>query len=295
MDPVSQEIIEALLSGKAPAGALPKELAKVKSLIDRANAPASYTETTGAHHVVQAFRAAQGGAIPTGGRGKVLSKLLTAKAAAAAAAIALTGGAAAALTGVVPVSFHSNAHGAVTSNATQTSDSVTSTTDSTSSTTAAPDSTVTTAFAGESQGMASGANLFGECTAYMAITRGSTTTTGVGSSTSLTGALASTNFQNLAKLAASQSTTVASFCTAYLAAHKPGSQSANASANANANADTHASAGGSGNASAGSNGNGGTYGSLSAQGSVSGSGGATVGSEPPVTYVPTSVPPVSIP
>ncbi len=298
MDPISQEIIEALLSGKAPAGAIPEELAKVKSLIDRANAPASYTETTGAHHVIQAFRAAQGGAIPTGGRGKVLSKLLTAKAAAAAAAIALTGGAAAALTGVVPVSFHSNSHGALTSNAAQTNDKGTSTTDSTTSTTAAPNATVTTAFAGESQGMASGANLFGECTAYMAITRGSTTTTGVGSSTSLTGALASTNFQNLAKLAATQNLSVTSFCTTYLGAHKPGSQSANASANANANADTHANAGGTGNTAGSGNAKGGksgTHGSVSAQGSVSVSGGATVGSEPPVTGVPASVPPVSVP
>ena len=281
-DPISHELIEALLSGKAPAGAVPEELAKVKALIDRANAPATYSETTGAHQVVQAFRAAQGGAIPTGGRSKVLSKLLTAKAAAAAAAIVLTGGAAAALTGVVPVSFNSNAHGGLTPNATETSDSVTVTSDTTP-TTEAPSSTVTTLFAGESQGMASGANLFGECTAYMAITHGTTTTTPLaGSSTTLTGALASTNFQNLAKLATAEGyTSINAMCASV---SHPG-----ANANANANASTHGQAGNNGGN------HGGQSSGLSAQGSVSVGGGATVGSTPPVTGVPSSVPPVSIP
>ena len=289
MDPISQEVIEALLSGKAPAGAVPEELAKVKALIDRANAPATYSETTGAHQVVQAFRAAQGGAIPTGGRGKVLSKLLTAKAAAAAAAIVLTGGAAAALTGVVPVSFNSNAHGGLTSNATETSDSVTVTSDTTP-TTEAPSSTVTTLFAGESQGMASGANLFGECTAYMAITHGTTTTTPPGSSTTLTGALASTNFQNLAKLATAEGyASINAMCANVSHPGANANANANAIANANANASTHGQAGNNGGN------HGGASSGLSAQGSVSVGGGATVGSTPPVTGVPSSVPPVSIP
>ena len=279
MDPISQEIIEALLSGKAPAGGLPEELAKVKALVDRANAPASYSETTGAHQVIQAFRAAQGGAIPTGGKGKVLSKLLTAKAAAAAAAIALTGGAAAALTGVVPVSFHSNP---------PQSQSVSQGANTGSDSTNGTGTTVTTTFAGESQGMASGANIFGECTAYMAITGHSSTGTS-------SPALASTNFQNLAKYVGGQqspavttasATEIQAFCKTLLGSGH-GNANAKANANANANASSHGQAGtyttGSGSTSSG------------VQGNVSISGGATVGSTPPVTGKPSSVPPVTLP
>ncbi len=290
MDPISQEIIEALLSGKAPAGGLPEELAKVKALVDRANAPASYSETTGAHQVIQAFRAAQGGAIPTGGKGKVLSKLLTAKAAAVAAAIALTGGAAAALTGVVPVSFNSHAH--------QTpSVSLVTTNDSGSSN--APHTTATTTFAGESQGMASGANIFGECTAYMAITgHAPTSVVGSGSSNPSTGPLASTNFQNLAKYVAGQKgytatggiaspTQIMTFCKGVIGTHTTGSANGNANGNANANA---TSKGQSGQHNSGSGGS-----SNGVQGGASVSGSAVVGTTPPVTGPPTSAPPVSIP
>ncbi len=290
MDPISQEIIEALLSGKAPAGGLPEELAKVKALVDRANAPASYSETTGAHQVIQAFRAAQGGAIPTGGKGKVLSKLLTAKAAAVAAAIALTGGAAAALTGVVPVSFNSHAH--------QTpSVSLVTTNDSGSSN--APHTTATTTFAGESQGMASGANIFGECTAYMAITgHAPTSVVGSGSSNPSTGPLASTNFQNLAKYVAGQTvpgysatggiasqSEIIAFCKTVIGTHTTGSANANANANANAT-----SKGQSGKHNSGSGGS-----SNGVQGGASVSGSAVVGTTPPVTGPPTSAPPVSTP
>jgi hypothetical protein len=274
MDPISQEIIEAFLSGKLPEGAVPEELAKVKGLIDQANAAATHSELAGANQLVHAFRAAQFGARPTGGRNRVLSKLLTIKAGiAAASALALTGGAAAAITGVVPVSFTSGTT-TTTSVTAPTNDSTTTTTEGTAPTTSSTGVTSTT-FAGESQGMASGANLFGECTAYMAITGGgSTTTTGGATGTTMaptSGALASTNFQNLATLAASQGTDVTSYCQVYLATHRPGNQPAvpgpgnsghgngqgNDNANGNGNGNTQGA--GSGNAPVGvgqGNGNG---------------------------------------
>lgn len=258
MDPISQEIIEAFLSGKLPEGAVPEELAKIKGLIDRANVAATHAELGGADRLVHAFRAAQGGALPTGGKDRVLTKLLTAKVGiAAASALALTGGAAAALTGVVPVSFNGNTT-TTSSTVVPTNDSTTSTTEGTTSTTVSTDATSTT-FAGESQGMASGANLFGECTAYMAITGGATTTTAGGApattSAPTSGPLASTNFKNLATLAASQGTDVATYCQVYLATHRPGNQPVVPAPGGSGPGNGHGNANGHGPSAGSSNGN----------------------------------------
>ncbi len=226
MDPISQEIIEAFLDGKITGHGIPQELQHVAQLMQKAQLPATKAELEGEHFAVQAFQTANGSALHPGGKSKVLSKLLSTKAATAAVAVALTGGGAAAATGLIPVSFH---HGIptlgtqVTTTSTTSSASTTSTTvlDSTSTTQAGPTSTSSTLIPNENQGMASGHSLFGLCTAYAHITTSGTTQDATNTSTSVTSlsstsstvaALSSTAFSQLQALATAQNMTVAQLC-----------------------------------------------------------------------------------
>lgn len=216
MDPLNQEIVEAFLNGTLPSDGFPHELVKVADLLHKVQGPATMQELTGENMVIQAFKAST---LPTSSSGrspKVLSKLLSTKAAAAAIAVALTGGGAAAVTGLIPVSFH---HGLPSFTAQPTTTSPSTTTQETSSSVA---STTSTLIPGENQGMASGKSLFGLCTAYSNVTglhgsqaTATTQATSLDSATTSTSspALASTAFTQLQALAVAKGTTVAALCS----------------------------------------------------------------------------------
>ncbi len=283
MDPISHEMIEELLKGSSSPQSLPPELAKVAHLMATAQAPATGGELAGSHMAVEAFMAAKLSTIPTGGKEKVLSKFLSAKAAIAAAAIALTGGAAAA-TGALVSSHH-----AVTTPDIATVNSGTQS--NTTTKTTSPLTTLTT-IANENQGMISGHSLFGLCTAYLASTKASAAT-GAQSSTS-SGTSTSMAFAQLALLASanpslrsSSGTGTTAFCNYIVTTYKPGSKSGATNSNAAAgNAKgKSASSLGSANASQGASANSGSSSGATPE------GGTTVsGSTPNIT-----VPPVTLP
>ena len=215
IEPFSEQIVEAILRGSASADKLPPELAKVAHIVHAAQAPASMSELSAEHAVLDAFRSSAigtGSNLNPGGKRPMLSKMLSAKAAIAAGAIALTGGAAAAMSGAL-VSFH---HAPSTSSVTAQQNST--------STHGAPKTTLTIP-PGTNQGLASGASLFGLCKAYTNITTNPGTSSGSsGSQTPTSSALTSTAFQQLSALAtANKYATVADLCATV---KKPSSQGA---------------------------------------------------------------------
>ncbi len=262
MDPISQETVEELLRGNSSPQALSPELAKVAHLMQIAQAPATSNELAGSHSAVEAFMAAGQYPISTGGKEKVLSKFLSAKAAIAAAAIALTGGAA--VTGAL---VSSNRPASIPNVAT-----VNPSTQGDSPLTNSGSTSTLATVVGENQGMVSGHSLFGLCTAYFATTKSST-----GSSVPSSG---STAFTQLASVAAANYTatntsSVAGFCTWVLKNYPPGTLSGHGKG-------SNASSAGSANASQGSSHSG---------GGATPQGGATISSSAPNM----SVPPVSLP
>ena len=256
MDPISQETIEELLRGNSSPQALSPELAKVAHLMQIAQAPATSSELAGSHAAVGAFMAASQYPIPNGGKEKVLSKFLSAKAAIAAAAIALTGGAA--VTGAL-VSAHqpTSTPNVATVNSSTQGDS--SSTSSTSTLVTVP---------GENQGMISGHSLFGLCTAYLAQTKSATSST--------VAASGSTAFTQLATVATANGyTSTGNFCTWVLKNYAPGTLSGHGKGSS-------ASSAGSANASQGSSHSG---------GAATPESGATISSSAPNM----SIPPVALP
>ncbi|NNN13807.1 MAG: hypothetical protein HKL81_08685 [Acidimicrobiaceae bacterium] len=216
-EPFSEEIIEALLGGVSNVEALPPGLRRISELVSAANAPAAMTELAMEDTVMSAYRNAWAtsdlGEIPERKR-SMISKFLSAKVALAGLAIALTGGTAAALTGVLPVSFNKSTNPSVslapTSHQDSTNSQVGSDTKTTDGGSVAGDSTSSTAL---NQGLASGKSLWGLCNAY-SHAFASTTTTGASGSLSATGDNPSTAtaFVELGALAKSKGDTIAQLC-----------------------------------------------------------------------------------
>ena len=177
----------------------------------------------------------------------MISKFLSAKVALAGLAIALTGGTAAALTGVLPVSFNKSTNPSVslapTSHQNSTNAQVGSDAKVTDGASVAGDSTSSTVL---NQGLASGKSLYGLCNAY-SHAFASTTTTGTSGSQSAASdnPLTATAFIELGTLAKSKGDTIAQLCATVT---KPSATSTNRPSG------TGNSSGVSGNASTGASG-----------------------------------------
>lgn len=216
-EPFSEEIIEALLGGDSNVEALPPELRRISQLVSAANAPAAMTELAMEDTVMSAFRSAWAtsdlGEIPERKR-SMISKFLSAKVALAGLAIALTGGTAAALTGVLPVSFNKSTNPSVslapTSHQNSTNSQVGSDTKVTDGGSVAGHSPSSTAL---NQGLASGKSLYGLCNAYSHVFATTTTTGASGSQSGTSGTPLNANaFVELGTLAKSKGDTIAQLC-----------------------------------------------------------------------------------
>ena len=217
----SEEVIDALLSGDSNAESLPLDLKRISQLVSVANSPATMTELAMQDTVISAYRNALAtsdlGEIPERKR-SMISRFLSAKVALAGLAIALTGGTAAALTGVLPVSFTKGTNPSVSlaNTAAQNSSNSQVGTDTkvTDGGSTASDSNSNTTI---NQGILSTKSLYGLCNAYSHAFASTTTTSTSGSSGSqglTSGApLTATAFAELNAYAKSKNETLTELCT----------------------------------------------------------------------------------
>jgi len=276
--PFDRDMADSVFGGRLDPDDAPPELREVARLVRAATGPASPSELSAQSAVVAAFgeavRGSSGvslGKAPHGAetrRKTMIGKLLSAKVIAAAATVAVGGVAAAAATGSLPAPIQA----AVSSGLSNIGVSVPN-----------PNSTTTTVAGSGGQGklpagFASGANLFGQCTAYEASQRlggtGATTTTspsggaggssagantspmvagtststtsaGTGGTTSTVGASQGPSFQYLSAEAQAKGESVAQLCAS---ATKPGKGSSQSGGHRPSNGGPPSSLPGQGNA-----------------------------------------------
>jgi len=205
--PFDEEVLEALLSGRVAPEDAPPGLQRAAALIRAAKGPAAANELAGEHVLVPAVAKAVGvrprlSSRPLARRPKMITKLLSAKAAAVAAAVVLSGGVAAAATGSLPAPVQS----ALSQGLSHVGISL-------------PDPSAH----GHGRGPSlPGPEAYGLCTAYFASTHRSATASAVatGTSTASSPAHASTAFSNLEAAAAAKGETVAQYCATVV---RPGS------------------------------------------------------------------------
>lgn len=236
--PIDDSTVERLLSGAVHPDDAPPGFAEVAALTRAARPPAAAPGSPLEQQVVAAF-AARAPGLPAPGptrRNRMLTKMLSVKVAAAAAGMMLAGGGvAAAATGALPTAMQSSlasglSHvGISIPGGHGTSGSTAGTDLSVSADSGSGSGSVSGSASGQGSGSANAhgnnptamkADAFGQCTAYMAQQKHTTTTGTTGSGTSSTGSSTTKTHKTLPNLQADANAakeSIATFCAGVLA------------------------------------------------------------------------------